>query len=49
MNPRPPTRSASLPKMVGYGLGECANSLIMNGFFGFAMLYSTEALKLSLG
>jgi GPH family glycoside/pentoside/hexuronide:cation symporter len=33
--------------MFGYGLGECANSLIMNGFFGFAMLYYTEALKLS--
>lgn len=32
--------------MAGYGLGECANSLIMNGFFGFAMLYYTEALKL---
>jgi GPH family glycoside/pentoside/hexuronide:cation symporter len=32
--------------MVGYGLGECANSLIMNGFFGFAMLYYTEALRL---
>lgn len=28
MNPMSPTRSASLPKMVGYGLGECANSLI---------------------
>ena len=42
-----PARTASLPKMVGYGLGECANSLIMNGFFGFAMLYYTEALKLS--
>jgi GPH family glycoside/pentoside/hexuronide:cation symporter len=33
--------------MIGYGLGECANSLIMNGFFGFAMLYYTEALKLN--
>jgi GPH family glycoside/pentoside/hexuronide:cation symporter len=42
-----PARTASLPRMVGYGLGECANSLIMNGFFGFAMLYYTEALKLS--
>ena len=40
-------RTASLPRMVGYGFGECANSLIMNGFFGFAMLYYTEALKLS--
>ena len=33
--------------MFGYGLGECANSLIMNGFFGFAMLYYTEALNLN--
>lgn len=33
--------------MLGYGMGECANSLIMNGFFGFAMLYYTEALKLN--
>lgn len=41
------SRTVSLPKMAGYGLGECANSLIMNGFFGFAMLYYTEALKLS--
>ena len=41
-----PVRTASLSKMAGYGLGECANSLIMNGFFGFAMLYYTEALKL---
>jgi GPH family glycoside/pentoside/hexuronide:cation symporter len=41
------SRTVSFPKMLGYGLGECANSLIMNGFFGFAMLYYTEALKLS--
>lgn len=47
MNTLKTPRTASLPKMVGYGLGECANSLIMNGFFGFAMLYYTEALKLS--
>lgn len=40
-------RSASFPQMLGYGLGECANSLIMNGFFGFAMLFYTEALKLN--
>ena len=47
MDASPLPRTASLPRMVGYGLGECANSLIMNGFFGFAMLYYTEALKLS--
>ena len=41
------SRTVSFPKMLGYGLGECANSLIMNGFFGFAMLYYTEALGLS--
>ena len=35
-----------LRTMLGYGLGECANSLVMNGFFAFAMLYYTEALHL---
>jgi GPH family glycoside/pentoside/hexuronide:cation symporter len=40
-------RTASFPNMLGYGLGECANSLVMNGLFGFAMLYYTEALRLS--
>ena len=33
--------------MIGYGLGECSYSLVMNGLFGFAMLYYTEALGLS--
>ncbi|HWD94315.1 MAG TPA: MFS transporter [Verrucomicrobiae bacterium] len=47
MNNPSPAPNVSLLKMVGYGLGECANSLVMNGFFGFAMLYYTEALKLS--
>lgn len=42
-------RSANLRALFGYGLGECANSLVMNGFFGFAMLYYTEALRLSPG
>ena len=41
------SRTASFPNMLGYGLGECANSLVMNGLFGFAMLYYTEALRLS--
>ncbi len=40
-------KTASFSRMVGYGLGECANSLVMNGLFGFAMLYYTEALGLS--
>ncbi len=35
-----------LSRVVGYGLGECAYSLVMNGLFGFAMLYYTEALGL---
>ena len=39
--------STPLPKMIGYGLGECSYSLVMNGLFGFAMLYYTEALGLS--
>lgn len=47
MNRLQNSRVVPFPKMVGYGLGECANSLIMNGFFGFAMLYYTEALHLS--
>lgn len=29
-----------------YSLGECANSLVMNGIFGFAMLFYTKALGL---
>ncbi|MCE0498526.1 MAG: MFS transporter [Methylacidiphilales bacterium] len=32
--------------MVSYGIGECANSLVMNGIFGFAMLFYTKALGL---
>ena len=32
--------------MLSYSLGECANSLVMNGIFGFAMLYYTKALGL---
>jgi GPH family glycoside/pentoside/hexuronide:cation symporter len=39
--------NSPLPKILGYGLGECAYSLVMNGLFGFAMLYYTEALGLS--
>jgi len=30
--------------MLGYASGECAYSLVDNAIFGFAMLYSTEAL-----
>lgn len=32
--------------MAGYSVGECANSLIMNSLFGYAMLYYTDALGL---
>jgi GPH family glycoside/pentoside/hexuronide:cation symporter len=32
--------------MIGYSVGECANSLIMNSLFGYAMLYYTDALGL---
>lgn len=32
--------------MLIYGLGECANSLVVNSIFAFAMLYYTKALRL---
>lgn len=32
--------------MVGYSIGECGNSLVMNSLFGFAMMYYTDALGL---
>ncbi len=32
--------------MVGYSVGECGNSIIMNSLFGYAMLYYTDALGL---
>lgn len=34
-------------EMVKYSLGACSESLIMNSFFGFAMLYYTKPLGLS--
>jgi GPH family glycoside/pentoside/hexuronide:cation symporter len=33
--------------MFTYSLGECANSLVMNGIFGFAMLFYTKSLGLN--
>lgn len=33
--------------MMTYSLGACSESLLMNSFFGFAMLYYTKALGLS--
>lgn len=39
--------SASWPRMIGYGVGECAYSLVLNSLCSFAMLYYTVALGLS--
>jgi GPH family glycoside/pentoside/hexuronide:cation symporter len=33
--------------MIGYGMGECAYSLVLNSLFSFALLYYTAALGLS--
>ena len=38
--------SLSRARMVGYSIGECGNSLVMNSLFGFAMMYYTDALGL---
>ena len=38
--------TCSTSSMVKYSVGECANSLLMNSLFGFAMLYYTDALGL---
>jgi glycoside/pentoside/hexuronide:cation symporter, GPH family len=38
--------SCSLGSVLIYGSGECANSLVMNSVFAFAMLYYTKALHL---
>jgi GPH family glycoside/pentoside/hexuronide:cation symporter len=35
--------------MMVYSVGECANSLVMNSLFGYAMLYYTKALGLTPG
>ncbi|MBC7484255.1 MAG: MFS transporter, partial [Rhizobacter sp.] len=42
-----PTTPTSWSSLLLYGSGEGANSLVMNGLAGFAMLYYTEALGLS--
>ena len=39
-------KSCPLSRMLAYALGECANSLVINGVFGFALLYYTKALGL---
>lgn len=41
------TTKCSTPEMVKYGLGSCVESLVLNTFFGFSMLYYTKALGLS--
>ena len=40
-------KSCSSFQMLTYGVGECANSLVMNGVFGFAMIFLTKALGLN--
>ena len=40
------TMPCSRSSMISYSVGECANSIIMNSLFGFAMLYYTDALGL---
>lgn len=40
-------RNCSSKQIFVYGLGECANSLVMNGVYGFAMLFFTKALGLN--
>ena len=44
MNHKPKTCTTG--SMFTYSLGECANSLAMNGIFGFAMLFYTKSLGL---
>jgi GPH family glycoside/pentoside/hexuronide:cation symporter len=44
MSPNP--KACSTQAMCVYSLGECANSLVMNGIFAFAMLFYTKALGL---
>jgi GPH family glycoside/pentoside/hexuronide:cation symporter len=45
MSPKPKTCPTG--SMFSYSLGECANSLVMNGIFGFAMLFYTKSLGLN--
>ncbi len=39
-------KTCSTGSMLTYSIGECANSLVMNGIFGFAMLFYTKSLGL---
>lgn len=40
-------KTCNTGSMFTYSLGECANSLVMNGIFGFAMLFYTKSLGLN--
>lgn len=39
--------SPGLPRLILYGSGEAATSLVLNGLYGFALIFYTEALGLS--
>ena len=41
------TTKLPVPEMVKYSLGACTESLLLNSFFAFSMLYYTKALGLS--
>ena len=41
------SKTCSIGSMFTYSMGECANSLVMNGIFGFAMLFYTKSLGLN--
>ena len=40
-------RRLTVWQLSGYGVGEAASSLVLNGLFGFALIFYTEALGLS--
>ncbi len=40
-------KTCSIASIFSYSLGECANSLVMNGIFGFAMMFYTKSLGLN--
>ncbi|NLE61487.1 MAG: sodium:melibiose symporter, partial [Planctomycetes bacterium] len=40
-------KKAPLKDILAYSMGDGANSLVMNTFYGFAMLYYTKALGMS--
>ena len=42
-----PAVAPTLPRFVLYGSGEAATSLVLNGLYGFALIFYTEALGLS--